>query len=351
MDIVGYLSEVSRLLGPSGHEGQAAEYLKGRFEKLCDEVRIDALGSVIALKKGEGTKSGKRIKLLLCAHQDEIALVVTEILKDGTLRIGSVGGVDPRILPAATVTVYGEKKLKGVIGSTPPHLQSAGDSKRNYKMTETYVDVGLPVEKVKKLVHIGDLVQLDGELVELKNDRVACKTMDDRACVGILLQMAENLQSVKHEADIYFVCSVQEEVGGIGALTAGYGVDPDLAIALDVTHATIPGSRPDTTCPIDAPAITFGPFLQYKLVDAIKKVADENGVKYNSDHTSSFTHTDADELQITRSGVPTALLALPLRYMHTTVETIDLGALRECARLLALFAQSVKEGWDDALWN
>lgn len=351
MDIVSYLSEVSRLLGPSGHELETSEYLKKRFEPWCDEVTIDKMHNVIALKKGTGTKDGKRIKIVLCAHQDEIALMVTEILKDGSLRLGQVGGVDPRILPGSTVTVYGDKPYIGVVGSTPPHLQSAEDSKRNYKLTEVYVDVGMAYEKVKKVIHIGDLVQLSGDLVKLKNNRVACKTMDDRACVGILLQMAENLQQMTHVADLYFVASVQEEVGGYGATTASYGVDPDLGIAIDVTHATIPSSRPDTTCPIDAPAITYGPFVQHKLVDALCKVADDNGVSYNLEHATSYTHTDADDIQITRAGVPTLLLSLPLRYMHTSVETIDTGVLSECARLLALYAQSIKEGWDEALWN
>ncbi len=351
MELIPYLRMAAQKKGPSGHEGEVAQWLRTLFEPLCDEVKIDRMYNVIAHKRGTGAPSGKRTRIMLAAHQDEIALMATEILKDGTLRIGSVGGVDPRILPASRVTVHGKKKLLGVVGATPPHLLSAEDGKRNYRREELYVDIGLPAEEVKKLVNIGDLITLDGPLTELKNGRVACKTLDDRACVGILLEMAQRMQHITHEADIYYVCTTQEEVGGYGCITSAYGVNPDLGIAIDVTHATIPGSDPDTTVPLDAPAITFGPFVQHKLVDALTACAKENGVKYNMEHAARNTWTDADELQITRAGVPTVLLDLPLRYMHTTVETIDTHALTECARLLAAFCGGIREGWDKDLWN
>lgn len=357
MDILSYLREAGAQHGPSGQEREVAQWLCERFRPLVDSVDIDPLFNVIAVKKGLplGGKGGKTPKVMLCAHQDEIALMVTEILKDGTLRMGQVGGVDPRILPASTVTVHatgaGREKLLGVVGAKPPHLLSDNDRKQNYKREDLFVDLGLPADTVGQRVCVGDLITLNGEAVELLNSRAAGKTMDDRACVGVMLEAAERLQHMRHEADIYFVCASQEEVGSRGARVAAHAIQPDLAVILDVSHAPIPQSRPDTTIPLDAPAIAYGPFLQHKLVDRLRETAAKHGIKLNSEHEERDTWTDLDNIQIAREGVPCALLGLPLKYMHTTVELLDTAVLSECGRLLAHFAAELSQGWDDELWR
>lgn len=354
MDILSYLREVGAQHGPSGQEREVARWLAQRFQPLVDSVDIDPLFNVIAVKKGFPSE-GKAPKVMLCAHQDEIALMVTEILKDGTLRMGQVGGVDPRILPASKVTVHatgaGREKLPGVVGAKPPHLLSDNDRKQNYKREDLFVDLGLPADNVRQRVCVGDLITLNGEAVELLNGRAAGKTMDDRACVGVMLEAAERLQHMRHEADIYFVCASQEEVGSRGARVAAHAIQPDLAVILDVSHAPIPQSRPDTTIPLDAPAITYGPFLQHKLAGRLKETAAKHGIKLNSEHEERDTWTDLDNIQIAREGVPCALLGLPLKYMHTTVELLDTAVLSECGRLIAHFAAELCEGWDDELWN
>ena len=196
------------------------------------------------------------------------------------------------------------KKLLGVVGSTPPHLLSTADREHNYKREDLFVDLGLPVDKVRAQVRIGDLITLHGPATPLLNDRCAAKTMDDRACVACLLEAAERLQKMSHICDIYFVATSQEEVGSKGASVAAHAIDPDLAVALDVTHATIPQSRPDTTVPLDAPAATYGPFVQYKLLERLKKAAKDHGIKLNTEHAERFTYTDLDNIQIAREGVP-----------------------------------------------
>ena len=358
MEIFDYLKEMAVQHGPSGHEYEVAEWFKQKFEPLCDTVTIDRVFNVIACKKATiPTKDGSPApKVMLAAHQDEIALMVADILADGTLRMGSVGGVDPRILPASTVTVHareaegGYQKLLGVVGALPPHLQSDADSERNYQREELFVDLGLPAEKVKAMVQIGDLITLNGPATKLLNDRCAAKTMDDRACVGVLLEAAERLQRMGHICDIYFVATSQEEVGSGGATTAAYTIDPDLGIALDVSHATLPSSRPDTTIPLDAPAVTIGPYVQYKLVNRMRETAKAHGIKLNAELASRRTYTDTDSMQIARCGVPMVLIDVPLKYMHTSVELLDMNVIRESGRLLALFLSELDEGWDSELW-
>ncbi|MDD3335835.1 MAG: M20/M25/M40 family metallo-hydrolase [Eubacteriales bacterium] len=359
MDIFAYLEGMAAQHGPSGQEAQVSAWLAERFKPLCDSVTIDSLYNVIALKKAtRPTSDGSPApKVMLSAHQDEIALMVADVLPDGTLRMGSVGGVDPRILPASTVMVHasGEtgqiRQMLGVVGATPPHLLSEADRGHNYKREDLFVDLGMETEAVKKLVQIGDLITLQGPATRLLNDRAASKTMDDRACVGSLLCAAEKLQTMNHLCDIYFVASTQEEVGAWGAYTAAYTVDPDLAVVLDVTHATIPASKPDTTVPLDAPAATYGPFVQHKLLDRLKKTAKDYGVALNTEYATSRTGTDTDLIQIAREGVPCVLIDLPLKYMHTTVELLDMHAISECGRLLAHFLSGLTEDWGAELWN
>lgn len=358
MEIFEYLQGMATKLGPSGHEEEISAWLAERFRPLCDEVTIDPLHNVIALKRATApAKDGKPARrVMLSAHQDEIALMVADILPDGTLRMGQVGGVDPRILPASVVTVHGEKngkpvKLTGVVGATPPHLLSAEDRKKNYKREDLFVDLGLDEKTVRRQVRVGDLITLTGPATRLLNDRVASKTMDDRACVGCLLLAAERLQRMSHSCDVYFVASTQEEVGCYGAAVAAYTVDPDTAVVLDVSHATIPQSRPDTTVPVDAPAATYGPYVQHKLLDRLKDTAKAHGVKLNTEHSARYTGTDTDEVQVAREGIPCVLIDLPLKYMHTTVETLDMKVIDECGRLLAHYLSDFEEGWLDGLWS
>lgn len=325
MDVKKLLADVTALPGVSGHEAQVSAYFAEQFRPLVDEVTVDAMYSVIAHKKGNGPK------IMLCAHLDEIALMVTHIEDDGSLRLGNVGGVDPRILPASRVWVHGREKLFGTIGALPPHLMSAAD-------------------RAKELVRIGDLVTFDGPARELLNDQFASKTLDDRSCVAILLRAAEMLQKLVCDADVYFVCSSQEEVGGRGAMTSAFAIDPDLSVVLDVDFAETPTCPPRSALPIDAMIVTHGPFVQPKLNQRLIDCAKKHHVKLNANVASRSTGTDADEIGLSRAGVPSVLLSLPEKYMHTSVETIDLNTLEEGARLLANFVAELDESWEDDLW-
>ena len=359
MDILSYLRESAGRFGPVGYEQQIAQWLKEQFEPLCDEVHVDALSNVVAIMKptlkpaNQKTDGGTAPpKIMFVAHMDEVALLVTEILKDGSLRVRGMGGVDPKILPAATVTVHTEAgELMGVIGAKPPHLLTAAERKKAVKFDDLYIDLGMDVEAVKAKVNVGDMVTFHGDVRELLNGRVASKTMDDRVCIAVMLDAAERLQKMHHAAEVVFLCSTQEEVGGYGAKVGAYTVHPDIGYILDVTFAKYPGAKPEDTVPADAPAPVSGPFLQHKLLSKLKDTAKNNNVKINIEISPRGTGTDADDVNIARDGVPSVLVGLPLSYMHTTVETVDLTAVRECGRLAAAFAADIEEGWDTDLWT
>ena len=187
--------------------------------------------------------------------------------------------------------------------------------------------------------------------MELKNGRVSTKTVDDRGCVAIMLRAAQRLQKMHHEADLYFVATCQEEIGSYGAMTAGFQLDPDFGVAFDVCHAETPGAPRMYTSKIDSLVTSKGPFLHPYLVKKLEEAAKENNVQLQVSIDPRWTSTDADDLSLVRNGVPTVLLSLPLKYMHTNVETFDMHALEEGGRLLALYLSAMDASWEEELWN
>lgn len=346
MKIEEFLRTVTALPGVTGNERPAAEYIAQAFTPYADEVKITPLNCVIAHKKGPGPK------VIICAHLDEIGMMVSKIEEDGGLRLQAVGGVDPRVLPGMRVRVYArEGVLLGVVGATPPHLLKEADRKNNYTFETLFVDLGMPAEEVKKRVRVGDTVCFEARYVELKNGRVATKTADDRACVAMMLRAAQLLQNMRHEADLYFVATCQEEIGSYGAMVSTFEVDPDFGVAFDVCHADTPGAPRLSTSKIDSLVASKGPFLNPYMVGKLEEAAKENGVTLQFAIEPRYTSTDADDLSVVRAGVPTVLLSLPLKYMHTNVETFDMRALTEGGRLLAHYLASVEKKWEDELWN
>ncbi len=340
-----FLRNVIALPGLTGQERAVSEYIAAAFAPYCDDVRIDALNSVFAHKAGTGPR------VMVCAHLDEIGMLVSKIEEDGSLRMQSVGGVDPRVLPGMRVRVYGKEQYLGVVGAKAPHLQTASESEANYTFETLYVDMGMSADQVRERVHVGDWVCFEARYQELKNGRVATKTADDRACVAIMLRAAELLQTMHHDADITFVSTCQEEIGSFGAWTAGYAAAPEYGVALDVCHAETPGAPALRTHKIDSMVAGKGPYLHTFLRGKLDEVAKGQGIALQAGVVPRYTSTDADELGLSRAGVPTVLLELPLKYMHTNVETFDMRALQEGARLLAHYLRAVDASWEDQLWN
>ena len=343
LDYAAILADWTSRRGLSGDEAGIAGILADAFSPYCT-VETDPLQNVIA-RMGEG--DGPLV--MIAAHQDEIGLMASFVEEDGSIRLRRVGGVDPRILPGARVWVHAEGGvLPGVIGALPPHLLDADARKRNYQLDDLFVDLGLPADQAIEKVPAGTLIALHGPLTRLANGRLASKTMDDRAGIAVMLRAAQLLSGRRFRARVAFVAASQEEVGSLGARTAAYALNPDLAVAIDVTHGQMPGCDPDSTYPLDTVVATAGPYIHPILYRHLMDTAKAEHVAIQKSFSSRDTSTDADEMQITRSGVPAVLLELPLKYMHTTVETLSEDTLEEAARLLAAFITGLDE--KEAVW-
>ena len=340
-----FLRTATALPGVTGNEGAVAQYIAKAFSPYADEVTVTPLQCVVAHKKGPGPK------VIICAHLDEIGMMVSRIEKDGSLRLQSVGGVDPRVLPGMRVRVYGkDETLLGVVGATPPHLLTDKEREQNYTFENLFVDLGMDAKDVEKKVRVGDTVCFEARYVPLKNGRLSTKTADDRACVAIMLEAIMRLAHMRHQADLYFVATCQEEIGSFGAMTSGFAVDPDFAVAFDVCHADTPGAPANSTSKIGSLVSSKGPFLNAYMEKKMEEAAKENGIELQIAVDERYTATDADELAVVRAGIPTVLLSLPIKYMHTNVETLDTHALTEGGRLLAHFLASVDQTWEEELW-
>ncbi len=346
MEVVFLLKQLSEAEGMSGFEGPIRELVRQSWEPFVDEMHEGKLGSLIALKKGVGPEP--RPKLMLAAHMDEIGLMVTDIEK-GFLRIARVGGTDRRVLLGLEVTVHGRRDLPGVVATRPPHVLSKEERKKTVPWDRIFVDVGLPPDEVNELVSVGDLISIRREMSELKNRRVAGKALDDRACVAAVTLALEQLQRVQHAWDVFAVATAQEETGLKGAIASAYGVAPDVAIALDVTFGEQPDAPKADTIPLgEGPSIAIGPNFHPRLVGRLKEIAEDREIPYHMDPIPGRSGTDAWAIQVTREGVPTALISVPLRYMHQPVETVAAADVERAGRLLGAF---IAETGPDLLEN
>lgn len=357
MEIISLLKQLSEISGISGYEEPARELLRQTWQPFVDEMRVDKLGSLIALKRGSGPEGSNELakaprpKLLLAAHIDENGLMVTGIEK-GFLRITQVGGTDPRVLLGLEVVVHGKRDLPGVVATRPPHVLPGG-RRKTVPWDQLFVDVGLPPEEVERLVSVGDLISIQREMVELKNRRVAGKALDDRACVAAVTLALEQLSGMQHAWDVFAVATVQEETGLKGAITAAYGIAPDVAVALDVTFGKHPGVSDADGFPLgEGPTIGVGPNCHPGLVARLKQVSEALEIPYHIEPIPGRSGTDAWAIQVSREGVPTALVGIPVRYMHQPVETLAVQDVERSGRLLAAFVAELEPGFlQELAWD
>ncbi len=339
-DLKAHLQTLSETHAPSGHEAPIRAVIREAWTPLVDEFDVDGLGSLIAIKRATNPTEPRR-KIMLAAHMDEIGMLVRDIV-DGFIFVNRISGVDARLMPAQTVRVQGKRPLSGVVVTTPPHLLPSGNNKKYPKFDELIIDVGLPAAEVADLVAIGDVVTMDVPMIDLLNGRVAGKAMDDRACVAAVTACLHELQSVQHHWDVYAAATVQEETGLYGAATAAYRIDPDVAIALDVTFAAQPGVDGDLTFNMGGgPVIAMGANFHPKLYDKLIATARQHEIAFQEEAIAAASGTDAWAIQVARQGIPTALLGIPLRSMHSSVETVELKDITRAGRLLTRFIASL----------
>lgn len=338
------LKQLCEAHGIPGREEAVRDIVIRELKKLGTEIRTDALGNVIAQKKG----SGRGPKVMIAAHMDEIGFLVSHIdEKSGFLKIDPLGGFDPRVLMAQRVVVHTDDgPLLGIIGSKPPHILSEEERKKPLELKDLFIDLGLPGDEVKKRVHIGDFVTLEQNFVSV-GQLVSCKALDDR--VGLYVMIEAIKKTKQHICDIYAVATTQEEVGIRGARVSSFQIAPDIGVALDVTVASdVPGVGEHehvtklgagTAIKIKDSASISNP----KLVRKLRQIAEQKKIKYQMEILPRGG-TDAGAIQLTREGVAAVTLSIPTRYLHSVVETAHRDDIQATIDLLAAFLEVAHEG-------
>ena len=337
MDTIKVLEQLCTAAGVSGAEFPASAAALGLLGKYADKAEIDAFGNVIGYIGDDESKP----LLLLDAHIDRIGLIVTYVNEDGFLKVGQCGGMDRRTLLAQTVTVYGKEPVKGIISTLPPHV--AKDSGKAAKLDDIVIDTGLSGEKAKELIPQGSIVTVDGVFSRLGEGRVCSPANDDRAGVAALLYTAELLKNEKelpYRVAVQF--AAQEEVGCRGAVISTFNINPDLAIAVDVTFAQSKGVEPSKAGKLGkGPMIGIAASLDREMFKSFVELAKEKEIPYQIEGMGSSTGTDADAITVSRGGVRTGLVSIPQRYMHTPCEVVEIADIENTGRLIAEF---VKKG-------
>ena len=344
-DLREHLQALCTAPGPSGHEGPVRAVIHESWARLADDLRADALGNLIALKRGGGPEP--RHTIMLCAHMDEIGLIVSEV-REGFIRTAPLGGIDYRALLAQPVLVHGRRTLKGLFGAAPPHMARSRD--RYPTPDDLWVDVGLPAAEVAALVRVGDLITIDAPAVPLKGDHLAAKALDNRLAVAVVTLCLDELTRREHAWDVVGVAAVQEEVGSYGALTAAYQIAPDIAIAIDGSWGVQKDVGDDEGFALgDGPTIARGPNFHPLLVKALHAAADALEIAVQIEPTPGHSGTDAWEIQVSREGIPTGLIGVPMRNMHTPAEVVNLRDVTRAGRLLAAFIAGLTPDFLDSL--
>lgn len=339
------LDFLTRLLdtpGPVGREGAVQEVFREYLKPHVDEFVTLPHGSLAAVRNPKG-----RPRVILTGHADEVGLVVHHIDKSGFVFVRRLGYPDPQTLPGAVVDLHtASGVVHGVIGTKPIHLQDNDERTKQRKFEELYVDIGATTQaEAARRVRVGDPITLKRRVVHLSKDLVASNAMDNRTGVFCAADALRRLGRAKPDACVMALSTVGEEIGGDGALTAGYALEPDVAIAIDVTFATDqPGVSPKEACEValgKGPTLGRGPRLNERVVDLLADVAKKAKIDVQYEALGGSTGTDGDLLYRSRRGVPIGLIGVPSRYMHSPVEVVSLRDLDATSRLLAGFARRV----------
>jgi putative aminopeptidase FrvX len=345
MSLSENLERLSNACGVTGREEEVRNLMITLMKPYADQVVVDKLENVIALKKGKKNAP----KVMLAAHMDEIGLMVKTVSKEGFLQFTKMGGIDDRILNAQKVIIYTKNgPLDGIIGSKPPHIQKEEERKKIIAYDELFIDIGAESKEdaAKKGVKVGDPVGFDAKYAKIGEDTVIGKAFDDRVGCAVMIETLKLLE--KTDCTIYAVGTVQEEVGLRGAATAAFSIEPDIGIAIDVTVAgDVPGVREfDTTVKMGkGPALTVtdsGLITHPKILRLLLETAEENKIPYQLE-TGLMGSTDAARIAMTRQGVPSGTVSIATRYIHSPFGMLSLKDAEDSAKLTAAAIQRIQK--------
>jgi putative aminopeptidase FrvX len=341
------LERLVNVPSPSGHEARGQRVWLDYVKPYAEETFSDAYGNTVAVFNKGGSP-----RVMLAAHADEISMVVNFINEDGFIYVRRLGGVDPAITKAQRVLIHSAKgSVKGVVGNVAPHLTRADGERKTPKMEDLFIDIGAGSRKeAQSLVRVGDPITLNDSFDLLRNDLVVARAFDNR--IGTFA-VAETLRLLHEEkgkiqAEVLAVSNIMEEIGLLGARQIAYTLKPDVAVVVDVTHATdyptVSQQQHGDVKIGRGPALTHGGCNHPAVVARLEAVAKAKKIKLQHEATSNNTGTDTDVIFWTRGGIPSALVSLPNRYMHSPVEVVSLKDLELIPQLLAGFARSLKKG-------
>ncbi len=321
--------------GLSGYEKPVSDLIADAWRPLTDEITSSPIGSLHALRKA--ASSEPRPSLMIAAHMDGIGLLVKDI-KDEFLTITQIGGVDPRVLPGQLVTVHGVREIPGIVQMIPDRFLPASAAGKPPRHATLFVDTGLSGDELMRLVRVGDIISFASQPVHFKDGYISGHSLDNRASVAALTVCLEELKNFNLQWDLWCVATVQEEMHLIGATTSTYQLRPSLGIAVDVTFAQEPGLKDHATFPLGkGPTIGLGanvhPALHREFVEAAKEI----DLPHAIETIPRSSGTDGMAMQITAGGVPTMVVGIPIRYMHTPYELAALMDIKRTGRLLARF--------------
>lgn len=332
MDLKKTVIELCQAYGASGDESSAAETALVMLREYCPEAEI-INGNVIGKFS---IHSDDKPNLVLDAHIDQIGFIVTHITEQGFIKVGNLGGIDRRLLPAQQVVIHGKQDIKGVICSVPPHL-TKGNGKV-LEIDEVAVDTGMTKFELEKIVSLGDSITFDVKCRSLLNERITGGALDDRCGIASILYALELLKDKSTRYNVTVIFSVQEELGERGAKIGAYELNPDIAIAVDVSFAYAQGENPKKCSYLGKGAmIGISPCLSREISQELIDTAESAGIPYQTEVMNGLTSTNADQYSVSRDGAKVCTVSIPLRNMHTPVEVIDLADVRYTAELLAKY--------------
>jgi len=339
-----FLRSILLTPSPTGFEERVQAVVRARMKGIADTIETDVHGNVIACLN----PTAKR-KIMFAGHCDQIGFMVKHISKEGFVTFAALGGIDAGVCPGAHVVIYAEKGVvAGIFGRKPIHAQLA-DERANLKidLDKMWIDIGATSQKdAEKRIKVGDFATFRLEVSELSKDFITAPGLDDKVGLFIVMEALRLLKREKLTVGVYAVSTVQEEVGLRGARTAAYSIDPEVGIAVDVTHASDnPGSDSPRAVPCKlaaGPAIVSGPNINPQVLRLLTSAAKKGKIKYQNAPSAGLLGNDANSIQVSRSGVAAGSIGVPNRYMHTQVEVCSYADLQACAKLLAAFVKEIK---------